>query len=88
MKVKILVIATLLGSVGVSAVGDANPRPALSIFLPRAMRVTSETLTLGQIAVVFSRDTALGDKASAVAMGRAPWSKEKIVIDRDAIGGG
>lgn len=78
----------LLAAVLVSAFAAAAAAadgPALCVYLPREVRVDGETLALGAITVVQARDAALARQASAVAMGRAPWSKESLVLDRPTI---
>ena len=58
---------------------------ALRIYLPRTVRTDENALALGSISVIRCQDKDLAKRAEAVAMGRAPWSKEQIVIDRPTI---
>jgi len=55
------------------------------LHLPRAVRVSSQTLRLGEVAVIRCEDEAIAEAASAIEMGRAPWSGEAIEIDRATI---
>ena len=64
--------------------GAAAP-DAVRIYLPRDVQVDGESLTLGEIGVVLCSDTQLEAKAAAIAMGRAPWPTETIVVDRRTI---
>ena len=66
-------------------VGAGADPPAVRVYLPRTALAEADSLQLGGVAVVRSRDEKLAKRASAVAMGRAPWPKEKIVITRRTI---
>ncbi len=70
-----------------SGVGNTlgAPKSSLRLHLPRTVRVRGETLRLGRLAVIRGGDAKLIARVSEVAMGRAPWSREKIVIDRRTI---
>ena len=59
--------------------------PALSVHLPRSVSVDAQRLSLGMISVVRAGDEAVAGKAAAIAMGRAPWSKERLAINRTTI---
>jgi flagella basal body P-ring formation protein FlgA len=72
--------AFLLGAASLFA-ADAS----VQIHLPRNITVETATLTLGTVAVVQSADPALEAKASAVAVGRAPWPREELVLDRTTL---
>ncbi|MBE3134630.1 MAG: hypothetical protein IMZ55_14260, partial [Acidobacteria bacterium] len=78
-----LLAAILVSALAVAAA--AADGPALCVHLPREVSVDGETLALGAITVVQAQNAALARKASAVAMGRAPWSKENLVLDRPTI---
>lgn len=71
----------MLSLVGVAS-ADAGP---LRVFLPRTAEVTSDALTLGQVAIVHSPDHALRDRAEAVPLGRGPFSGEEMRIDRRTV---
>lgn len=60
-------------------------RAGLHVHLPRAVRVSGSKLRLGDLGVIRGTDAVLVRKASDIAMGRSPWSGEKIVIDRRTI---
>ena len=57
----------------------------LRLYVPRSVRMSGDSLTLGAIAIVRSQNADLAAKASAVAMGRPPLAGESIVIDRRTI---
>jgi len=86
-KAHIAIASVLLA--GAAAFGQSDPpggqQPAIRVHLPRAVRADGETLRLGSIALVRGADATLVQEAQAVAMGRAPWSRESIVIDRTTI---
>ncbi|MCL2700318.1 MAG: flagellar basal body P-ring formation chaperone FlgA [Phycisphaerae bacterium] len=63
----------------------AQSLPMVKIYVPRLVQVDGETLTLGQLCVIHCEDSALSEKASAVAMGRGALSREALVLDRQAI---
>jgi flagella basal body P-ring formation protein FlgA len=81
--VKIKIIALLVGLLCAQVPGAV--KPTLRIYLPRDTQVDTDTLELSSIALIRSSDAALQRKASAVAMGRAPFTKEPLVIDRKTI---
>jgi flagellar basal body P-ring formation protein FlgA len=64
---------------------SGGEQAALLLHLPRAVTIQGEKIELSHIGVLRGDDAALVRKASAIAMGRAPWSGEKIVIDRRTI---
>ncbi len=76
--------ALVLATVSCVALAD-NGGPSLRVHLPRTISVDGERLCLGVISLVRADDDTLARKASAIAMGRAPWSKEKLVINRPTI---
>jgi len=63
----------------------AADAPLLRVYLPRNVSVEGDALTLGTITIIMCDDMETATKASAVAMGRAPWSRESLVIDRTTI---
>jgi flagella basal body P-ring formation protein FlgA len=83
MKAWKLLIVLL--SMSFAAAPAADEPPPVEIYLPRRMPVTGESLTLGQVCIVRCSDAESFRKACAVAMGRAPWTAETIVIDRRTI---
>ncbi len=84
------VAASSAGASSASSGGTGAPSPAAAvavpppvhIYLPRTVAVEGETIRLGDIAVVRSADAALRSACEAVPMGRAPWSGERLVLDR------
>lgn len=81
---RVLLAAIVVVTVGGAAlVGDVSA--ALQVHLPRIVGVDGERLSLGMISLVRAGDETLAEKVGAIAMGRAPWSKEKLVIDRPTI---
>ena len=80
-----LAAAVLLLS-NISARGASSGAGAvLRVYVPRAKTVTGSEMTLGDLCVVRCGEAALRAKAAAVKMGRAPFAKETIVIDRATI---
>jgi len=63
----------------------AEKAVSVKMHLPRSVVVNGKTIRLGDLGVIRSSDTALAAKASDIAMGRRPWSGEKIVVDRRTI---
>ena len=63
----------------------ARPQLRVRIYLPRIVLVEKDPLDLGSISVIRCDDRKLMKKAEAVTMGRTPWPKERIVIDRRTI---
>ncbi len=83
MKVKTITIAVALFAV--SAPAQAADSAPLRLYLPRDVVLEADSLTLGAIAILRSDDAELARRASAVPMGRAPFAKESLVIDRRTI---
>jgi flagella basal body P-ring formation protein FlgA len=77
-------VAFLL-SVGASLPADQPQSAGLQIYMPRAMKIESDTIKLGDICVLRSDDDALSAKAGAIGMGRSPFVKEELHIDRNTI---
>ena len=57
----------------------------LHVYMPRTMKIESDTIKLGDICVLRSDDDTLTTKASAIGLGRAPFVKEELRIDRNTI---
>ena len=78
----LIAIATVLfrGDVGLS-----QEQARLRVHLPRRLSVSGPTLKLGAICVIRSDDDEAARTAVAVPMGRAPFPREKITIDRRTI---
>jgi len=85
MKIKQLgLIVALLMTMAQIASGGQAPPYNLTIRLPREVTVSSETLTLGQIAMI-TGDEAIAAKAKEVELGRISMPGQKITIDRSLI---
>ncbi len=64
----------------------APPRaPQLHVYLPRTVAVSGEDLALGEVAVVLCDSSDLEGRARKLSLGRAPWPKERLTIDRKTI---
>lgn len=83
MKITAIGLA-VLGMCGLCAAGDARDA-VVRIYLPRGVKADGDELTLGAVAVVVCSEAALARKARELPMGRAPWPKETIVINRKTI---
>ena len=57
----------------------------LHVHLPRFVCLRGKEVRLGGLGIIRGADAKLVAKASNIAMGRTPWSKEKIVIDHRTI---
>jgi flagella basal body P-ring formation protein FlgA len=78
-----IVVAVLLLCCG--RVSGAEPVGGLHVHMPRTVRLEGKDIRLGALAIVRGPDEKLVAKASQIAMGRSPWSQEKMVIDRRTI---
>lgn len=78
----VILITSFLVPCGAAAGADA---PSLRLYLPRSVLAKADALALGSISVIRCKNDRLAKKAAAVAMGRAPWPKETIIIDRRTI---
>lgn len=90
MNSKALVVTAIVVALVALAPADAPEMPKaktgdLRVYLPRSVQVKTDSLRLGLICVVRGPDEKLLAQAEAVAMGRAPWHREKLVIDRRTI---
>ena len=79
-----LLAALVLAAGSGTAICDPDA-PTLQVHLPRSVSVDGERLSLGMISIVQAGDDAVAGKAAAIAMGRAPWSKERLAINRATI---
>ncbi len=82
MRRTMIVITILLGLCGFVAAGDDAK---VRIYLPRSLKTESDSLKLGAICVIRCDDEKISQQVSEIEMGRGPWSKEKLVIDRRTI---
>lgn len=90
MNSKALVVTAIVAALAAPAPADAPETPKaktgdLRVYLPRSVQVKTDSLRLGLICVVRGLDEKLVAQAEAIAMGRAPWHREKLVIDRRTI---
>jgi len=79
-----LLAALVLAAGSGTAICDPDA-PTLQVHLPRSVSVDGERLSLGMISVVQAGDDAVAGKVAAIAMGRTPWSKERLAINRTTI---
>lgn len=79
-----LLAALVLAAASGAAICDPDA-PTLQVHLPRSVSVDGERLSLGMISVVQAGDDAVAGKVAAIAMGRAPWAKERLAINRTTI---
>ncbi len=85
MKATPFILAALLASAAPVPLAAEGPEPRVHVHLPRTIRVGTPGLRLGQVAVVRADEESLTEKLVAIPMGRAPWSKEELVIDRPTV---
>ncbi len=76
------IILMLLLPAGPAAGADDGK---LHVYLPRDITVDGGTMTLATVAIVRCADKELAEKARAVALGRSPLPKERLVLDRPTI---
>jgi flagella basal body P-ring formation protein FlgA len=83
MKRHGIMAAVLLGLTVLAGGADA---PSLRLYLPQNVEVDGQcrNLTLGTLGVL-GGDEKLVRQASDIPMGRAPWQKEKLLVDRPTI---
>jgi flagella basal body P-ring formation protein FlgA len=79
-----IVLAAILLAAPAAAPADAQ-EAALRVHLPRAISVQTDALALGMVAVLRADDASLVARTAAIPLGRAPWSREELVIDRPTI---
>jgi flagella basal body P-ring formation protein FlgA len=79
----ILAAAAVLLAASAAAADDALPR--LRVHLPRTVTVEADAIRLGMISVVRAEDEALERLATDLPMGRSPWDREELVIDRPTV---
>lgn len=82
LRPTILAIAVLVMAAPACGEGDAS---LLQVHLPRTVTVEADAIRLSMISVVRADDKAVERLASEIPMGRSPWSKEELVIDRPTI---
>jgi flagella basal body P-ring formation protein FlgA len=80
----ILLATTLAWVVSAGIAGEASD-DRIEVYLPRERTVESAKLTLGQIALVSCDNDKTANAAERIALGRAPWKGEDIVLDRKTI---
>ncbi len=75
----------LLAGLTASPASLARADSPLWVHLPREVTAREDSLTLASVAILRGDDKAAVTNAGMVAMGRAPWPGEKIVIGRRTI---
>jgi flagella basal body P-ring formation protein FlgA len=80
----ILLLATIVLAASATIAGDASDKE-IKVYLPRERTVETSKLTLGQIALVSCDNDKTANAAEGIALGRAPWKGENIVLDRKTI---
>ncbi len=83
MAVKTILVTWLILAAAPAAAFDDQAE--LRIYLPRAQQVRGSTLSLGAVCIVRGSDRARAAKAEQVQLGRAPFSREEMKIDRAMI---
>ncbi len=88
MKIETL-LATCMMLATSGAVGAAAPASGdtaeLRIYMPRHQKVSGSTLVLGTVCIMRGSDAQLVRQAEQVRLGRAPFSRETMKIDRSLI---
>jgi flagella basal body P-ring formation protein FlgA len=85
MNARILSTAAVLLMAALPLLAEEAPSAALRVHVPRTMKIDSDTIKLGEVCVLRSSDEELSAKAAAIPLGRAPFVKEEIRIDRNTI---
>lgn len=85
MTVKRNLLIVVMTAAWCSLALGAEPSSSIRVYLPEGVRPQVATLDMGSISIIRCDDEKLLAKVSAVAMGRAPWTGEKMVIDRSTI---
>jgi hypothetical protein len=86
IRIVMAICVATAAAAAATAADTAGARPApLQVHLPRTIQVEGDSLSLGLVSVVRAGDEALARKAADIPMGRAPWPREEIVIDRTTI---
>jgi len=82
---KKIAVIVLLTCTTIAYPAEEAKKKMLRVYLPRNVIVNTEKLTLGLLCVIRGKDAGLLLKAAEIPMGRAPWSREKIIFDRKTI---
>ncbi len=85
MNRDLIIVVTVLCCVAAVADAQEQAQTLVSVYLPREAKVSVKQMTLGSFAVVRCQDEVLAARASAVAMGQAPWSNDEILVDRQTV---
>lgn len=85
MKRNGIIIMAMFCCVATVVAEDDSTATLISIYLPRETKVSVGQMTIGTFAVVRCSDETIAAKVSAIAMGRAPWSNDQVLIDRQTI---
>lgn len=83
------ILATWMILAASAAADAAQPAPAdtaeLRIYMPRRQEVSGSTLVLGAVCIMRGQDAQRVRQAEQVRLGRAPFSREEMKIDRSLI---
>jgi len=79
--VRLLLAGAVVMAACAAACADGPPA-ALRVHVPRSVRAEGAALRLGDVAVLQSDDAALLAECQTIAMGRTPWSGERLVLER------
>jgi flagella basal body P-ring formation protein FlgA len=85
LSLALVSLSALTLSAGASLAAEESPAISLRVHMPRTMKIEADTVKLGEICVLRCDDDAVLAKASAVSLGRAPFVKEELRIDRNTI---
>ncbi len=83
----LILAATPLAGAANAAPAQAHDQAELRIHLPRTQQVRGSTLSLGEVCIVRGGDQGRVARAGQVQLGRAPFSREEMKIDRAMIRG-
>jgi flagella basal body P-ring formation protein FlgA len=77
----LLAVGILLAAPGAAAAAPGD----IQIHLPRSIQIEADALTLGVVAIVHTADPATAERLAAIPLGRSPWSREQVTLDRPTI---
>ena len=82
-----LISVAALGALIAPAAAEApSPQPAsVQVHLPRQVQVEGEAICLADVAVIHCDDAEVAARARGVSLGRSPWLREQLRIDRQTI---
>jgi flagella basal body P-ring formation protein FlgA len=88
-----LILAAAAPAAGAAGAAPAQAEPSAScgeqagvrIYLPRTQQVQGSTISIGEVCIVRGSDDARTALAEKVQLGRAPFSREEMKVDRAMI---